>query len=107
MPYIAASTRPKLDNLIDELSQAIVAEAVDSGDELNSSGALNYATTRLYLSVFRTLFPRLRYSHIALITGILENVKQEFYRKVASPFEDDKCFLNGEIPEYEEFAERV
>jgi hypothetical protein len=40
------------------------------------------------------------YPKIAMITGVLENIKQEFYRRVASPYEDKKILENGDIKEY-------
>jgi hypothetical protein len=40
------------------------------------------------------------YSKIAMATGVLENIKQEFYRRVASPYEDKKINENGDIREY-------
>ena len=38
-----------------------------------------------------------RYQTIAQITGVLENVKQEFYRRVAVPYEDTKVAENGDV----------
>ncbi len=40
------------------------------------------------------------YSKLAVITGVLENVKQEFYRRVGEPYEDKKIRENGDIREY-------
>jgi hypothetical protein len=40
------------------------------------------------------------YTKIAIITGVLENIKQEFYRRVASAYEDKKIIENGDIKEY-------
>jgi hypothetical protein len=40
------------------------------------------------------------YSKIAIITGVLENVKQEFYRRAAAPYEDKKILQNGDVREY-------
>jgi hypothetical protein len=40
------------------------------------------------------------YPKIAMITGVLENIKQEFYRRVASNYEDKKILENGDIKEY-------
>ena len=107
MPYINQSQREKLDPIIDMLSESIVAEAVDGADETSCAGILNYVCTRLILSVFRTLFARMKYWHIALISGVLSNINSEIYRKIASEFEDEKCKLNGEVPEFEVFVAGV
>jgi hypothetical protein len=40
------------------------------------------------------------YSKIAIATGVLENIKQEFYRRVAEKYEDKKIKINGDIQEY-------
>jgi hypothetical protein len=40
------------------------------------------------------------YGKIAIITGVLENIKQEFYRRIASSYEDKKILENGDIKEY-------
>ena len=37
---------------------------------------------------------------IAVSTGVLENIKQEFYRRVALPYEEKKIIENGDIKEY-------
>jgi hypothetical protein len=44
------------------------------------------------------------YVKIAMITGVLENIKQEFYRRVASPYEDKKILENGDIKEYKKLS---
>ena len=40
------------------------------------------------------------YKNIAMATGVLENIKQELYRRVASKYEDKKILASGDIPEY-------
>jgi hypothetical protein len=35
-----------------------------------------------------------------MATGVIENVKQEFYRRLASKYEDAKIEQNGDIIEY-------
>jgi hypothetical protein len=34
------------------------------------------------------------------MTGVLENIKQEFYRRAAAPYEDRKINQNGDVKEY-------
>jgi hypothetical protein len=40
------------------------------------------------------------YKKIAVITGVLENIKQEYYRRIAVPYEDEKIVENGDIKGY-------
>ena len=90
MPYIEQSQRDRLDSDIAELARKI---ASSSNDQMARAGVLNYAITTLIL----TAMPANRYADIALVTGVLENVKQEFYRRLASPYEDNKAKLNGDV----------
>jgi hypothetical protein len=39
------------------------------------------------------------YKHINEIIGVLECAKQEFYRRVAAPYEDTKIQENGDVYE--------
>jgi len=60
-------------------------------------GELNYAITKLILWYLNRDMRLLTYSQIAMVTGVLENVKQEFYRRVAAPYEDIQIKENGDI----------
>lgn len=110
MPYIPPKDRPRLDPLIDRLAE----ELKKTGDEYNEeaqgkyptayAGLLNYAVSRL-AGKFALL--TLRYWTVALLTGVLENIKQEFYRRVASPYEDKQIEKNSDVPEYKELAEKI
>jgi len=93
MPYIEPKIRVKLDPHIENLAKALLE---DRPFNLDGAGHLNYAITRL---VMLTAFPegRRSYSGIALVTGVLENVKQEFYRRVAAPYEHGKMMVNGDV----------
>ena len=94
MPYIPADDRPVLDSAVEALAQAIRG-AEDVGD-LALAGRLNYAVTR----VVSLVYPSDRYHRAALATGVLENVKQELYRRAVGPYEDEKIAENGDVPEY-------
>ena len=110
MPYIPQKDRPRLDPLIDELA----GELKKIGDEYNETeqgkyptayaGLLNYAVSRL---VGKFALITLRYWTVALLTGVLENIKQEFYRRVASPYEDKQIVKNLDVPENEELAKKI
>jgi hypothetical protein len=65
-------------------------------------GELNFLITKL---VNEYIFYRgraiqstgLNYQLIAEITGVLDNVKSEFYRRKAVPYEDVKIKENGDV----------
>lgn len=91
MPYIAPDDRPTLDAAIGELAAVVRAKAAERDGAFE--GYLNYALTRLVLEVI----PSRRYSSIARVTGVLENVKQEFYRRYATPYEDEQRARSGDV----------
>lgn len=95
MPYIPKELRPALDKTIEELACKITDACNDPQKPwIEAAGLLNYCITRLIM----LLLPlNMKYWQIALMTGVIENVKQELYRKVAGPFEDSKCLQNGEV----------
>jgi hypothetical protein len=60
-----------------------------------NSGELNYKITKLcieYLAVWG-----LSYTRINDVLGALEGAKQEFYRRVAIPYENGKTQDNGDV----------
>jgi len=61
----------------------------------SSAGDLNYVVTQLSLAFLKGV--GINYNDIALVTGVLTNVNQEFYRRLASPYEDSKIKLNGDV----------
>ena len=84
MPYIKQDDRKVFDECLYELSNTVWTE-----------GDLNYCITmllKLYLER-----EGLCYKNINRLMGVLECVKQEFYRRVASPYEDKKIFENGDV----------
>lgn len=105
MPYISEQRRPDLDAEIDRVIKAIlgnISRPIANNRSLSNEelllvlGDLNYVMSRIVGS----LMGQISYSKIAMITGVLENVKQEFYRRAASPYEDTKKAQNGDIREY-------
>jgi hypothetical protein len=90
MPYISQEQRKALDGLIDNLAQ----EASKLGkDETERAGILNYITTRLAMA----LIPQDRYWKIALTAGVFSNLANEFYRRLAAPYEDKKMKEHGDV----------
>jgi len=84
MPYIPAEERPIIDEWLAKMPLFALYKA----------GRLNYVITklaRMYASHVGG------YQSIAEVTGILENVKQEFYRRQAAPYEEAKIAENGDV----------
>jgi hypothetical protein len=107
MPYISQESREELDSCIDSVILCLKNSALNNknifhieslnNDELLSIiGNINYTVSRICAGVSGDI----SYPKIALITGVLENIKQEFYRRLAIPYEDTKIINNGDIKEY-------
>lgn len=104
MPYIEGKMRHRFDSQIESiveiLSSATVPEKdlkdFSSEDFSKCAGNLNYIITR----ISTLLLGSPSYAKIAILTGVLENVKQEFYRRYASSYEDLKIIENGDVKEY-------
>lgn len=88
MPYILQYKRECVDDQIDSLARAIESASSDAGRD----GVLNYSISRL----IDKLYDR-RYAEMNEAMGVLECVKQEYYRKVCAGYEDQKAILNGEV----------
>lgn len=113
MPYISKDRREKLDPHIEELRYALIKQ-ISLEDRngslfqttpeqlLELSGDINYCVSRLCAA----LVCELSYKKIAIITGVLENIKQEFYRRMAEPYENEKIEENGDITEYKRYLAR-
>lgn len=109
MPYIDELNRNKLDKCIGELILCIKHTAtnspfekveLDNNEVLSIAGNINYVFSR----VCAGLIGSPSYPKIAIITGVLENIKQEFYRRVAIPYEEKKISENGDIKEYKKLS---
>jgi hypothetical protein len=112
MPYIKEENRLPLDECIDHMINCLKDSAFRASfdpdknnylkSELNNEdflaiiGDINYTFSR----ILGGLMGPISYSKVALITGVLENIKQEFYRRAAAPYEDKKIAENGDIKEY-------
>ena len=91
MPYIAQESRDRLNPHLDALANELRGLECDNPDNVHA-GNLNY--------IFTTLLARFygnRYSEINEAVGVLECTKHEFYRRVASPYEDRKSAENGDV----------
>lgn len=85
MPYI---TKPKRDTFpADKINY--LANCVDS------PGELNYLLSQIVGAVLRRWGKS--YTSINAIVGVLACLSLELYRRVASPYEDEKCKENGDV----------
>lgn len=102
MPYIKKENRANLDLYAEQLANRIKANSGSNVGELTNeqflsiAGDINYCFTRISL----ILIGETSYSKIAVITGVLENIKQELYRRVASNYEDQKIKESGDVVEF-------
>ncbi len=99
MPYISEEERTELDSQIHNMILAIRNNKTNLNnphDFSNYLGRINYCFSRIIYGVMRDV----SYRNIAMVTGVLENIKQEYYRRVAEPYEDIKIRQNGDIKEY-------
>src|SRR5574341_216800 len=94
MPYIKPEIRVRLDPEIQALVNKIRTQDFASRD---FAGILNYSCTRLAVLLIQALFGRLSYWVIAETTGAFHNVAEEFYRRLAGPYEDRKIEENGDV----------
>lgn len=97
MPYIKEEARVFLDECIENMTQCLTEGNKLTDDEfLTVLGEINYCFSR----ILSGSMGKISYSKIAMITGVLENIKQEFYRRIAEPYENKKIIENGDIKEY-------
>jgi hypothetical protein len=87
MPYIKSEKREKYTKVLNELVSILKAAPAEEVD-----GELNYVVTK----ILKEVYP-LRYYHINKAIGVLECIKQEYYRRVAAPYEDVKKKESGDV----------
>jgi hypothetical protein len=90
MPYITEDRRAKIDPHVSEVISVLRDLGWNEGD-------LNYTISRLAGAAFEE---ESRYHMIARVTGVLKNVADEFYRRVAGPYEDAAIEKNGDVGEF-------
>lgn len=93
MPYIKQESRDQLDPAIEDLLIALMKRTVNGMQVLPSPGDYNYIITTLLDMGYKNT----TYETVNTVIGILECVKQEYYRRVAAPYEDMKMQLNGDV----------
>ena len=90
MPYIPDEKRDGFENALTSLVARMIG-----ADEKDRAGMLNYCISTLMsktLSAHGT-----NYALINELIGVLECAKLELYRRVASPYEDEKIQSNGDV----------
>jgi len=88
MPYIKPDDRMKFDDSINGL-----VDLLGSSKGVNA-GELNYVISSVVWELFRDKYS---YSEGNTIIGVLECVKQEFYRRQLAVLEDTKQEENGDL----------
>ena len=97
MPYIKEEKREFLNSAVEKNVECLSHGNILSNEEfLAISGEINY----LFSRTLGRLMGTTSYAKLAIITGVLENIKQEFYRRVGEPYEDQKIRENGDIREF-------
>ena len=89
MPYIKPNSRELFDYLILELAIRL------AHDKDNVAGNFNYSITRMVDIIIKQ--NGLNYANLNELIGSLECIKLELYRRVASPYEDEKILENGDV----------
>lgn len=88
MPYIEHRLRDELGESLNTLF-----EALEGLHESERPGAINYC----FSCLIRDLYPKANYRKMNEVMGVLECVKQEYYRKVVAPYEEVKEKENGSL----------
>jgi hypothetical protein len=87
MPYIEKKLRERLDYRINDLLKDLdLSQGI-------SDGEANYVITRIIDSIYT----HWGYLEFERAIGLLECIKQEYYRRRVAPYEDKKCAENGDV----------
>jgi hypothetical protein len=87
MPYILKKDREKWQKIIAEVTELLKNVPKDNVD-----GELNYFITSILLNNYEK-----KYFNYNRAIGMLECCKQEMYRNIVGPYEDEKIKENGEV----------
>lgn len=91
MPYIAQEHRTN------DLNMSIMdlVNQINSAQLADHPGLLNYVISTIISELLGR--DKISYTNINKIVGVLECVKLELYRRVASPYEDKMISKNGDV----------
>ncbi|MFO7728791.1 MAG: hypothetical protein R6X11_10745 [Desulfonatronovibrio sp.] len=84
MPYIKQDRRSVFDGMLQELAENVQNE-----------GELNYCIYKLSRLIIKRTGKS--YANLSMCSSAMEHAKLEWYRKVLSPYEDEKIRENGDI----------
>ena len=87
MPYISPKDRPLFNKIIEDFIDGQIYDPFTPGE-------LNYLITTLLHEWSKNIKGYTAYN---TIIGILECAKQEFYRRIVAPYEDEKILENGDV----------
>lgn len=89
MPYLEQEDKDKILCSLRSISKDIF------DDKINTVGQLNFIIT----TIIHTFIEKngTNYTNLNNMIGVLECVKQEYYRRIVSNYEEDKILLNGDI----------
>ena len=90
MPYISKDKRMLLEHPLASLAAGVIVE-----EPKNQAGVLNYCISALLNEVLKT--NGISYRNINELIGVLECAKLELYRRIATPYEDEKIQSNGDV----------
>ncbi len=92
MPYIKREEREVYDPQI----EALIEQLTHFGENKPPAvGHVNYVISKLIWGIFEKLGPS--YTLGNNLVGVVECVKQEFYRRQLAEYEDEKIKENGDI----------
>lgn len=89
MPYIKNTDREKYNEDIQRLASTLTDIKGDF-----KVGDVNYVISSIIWTLFRN---KISYTNGNNLVGVLECVKQEFYRRMLAAYEDQKIVENGDI----------
>ena len=92
MPYVKPELRSTLDPAVDRVVNALRELELDYPESC-TEGNLNYVIS----SILNTVYTNGGYKAINDAVGVLECVKQEFYRRMASPELDSERVDFGDV----------
>jgi len=88
MPYIKQEERARYAIVLSDLISVL-----EQVPEEERDGHINYVVTVM----LKRLYKPPRYLRYNKAIGVLECIKQEFYRRVVAPYEDKKMAENGDV----------
>ena len=88
MPYIKQNDRQHLDEALVQRARLLI-----TNQDL-SPGDLNYIISTI---IWKSFEKQMNYSKANELVGVLECVKQEFYRRQVVPYEEEKIGENGDL----------